>query len=68
MKHFSLMVPFVSYRENEVLLIRSQRMYSKHFLFYVVNGSDKLVVVQVKPFQPCEKKHSSLLGLFVSYK
>jgi hypothetical protein len=35
MKHYSLLVPFISYEEDEVLLIRSLELYSQHFIFFV---------------------------------
>ncbi len=35
-KHSSLLEPFVSYEENEVLWIRAQGQYSQHFFFFVI--------------------------------
>ncbi len=32
-KHPSLFSPFINYRENNVLWIRSQELYSQHFIF-----------------------------------
>jgi hypothetical protein len=33
-KHFSLVYPFLSYKENEVLWIRDKQPYSQHYIFY----------------------------------
>jgi hypothetical protein len=34
-KWSSLLGPFVSYKENEVLWIQHKQPYSQHFIFYV---------------------------------
>ncbi len=39
LKHFNLLVQFVSYKENEVLWIRTQGLYSQHTIFFVTYES-----------------------------
>jgi hypothetical protein len=69
-KHFSILCPFKSYKENIVLSIWLQESYSKHFIFFEAYELAKLdivfVLASLSSLVKC--KHSSLLGSFVSYE
>jgi hypothetical protein len=61
MQQFSL---FVSYKENEALVIQLLGPYSQHIIFFIVYECAELptAFVPSKPFQLSVMKHSSLLG------
>jgi hypothetical protein len=64
MQQFSLLSLFVSYKENEVLLIQLFGPYSQHIIFFIAYECAELstAFVPSKPFQLSVMKHSSLLG------
>jgi hypothetical protein len=64
MKHTSLVGLFVSYEENEVLLIQSVWPYSQNFFsLEFMYRQNKLGCLSWKVM-----KHTSLVGPFVSYE
>ncbi len=69
-RHSSILYQFVSWKENEVLGIRSLGSYEEHFIFYVTYKWAQYgrVFVPGKPIQPSERQPSSILCPFVSSK
>ncbi len=69
-KHSSLLGPFVSYEENEVLWIRTQRPYFQNFSFFVTEERSRWASEfhHTRAERLVSEKHSSLLSPFVSYK
>ncbi len=67
-KHSSLLGPFVSYEENEVVWI--QLIPSQHFIFFLNYELAQYVRVlhYTRPEKLDKDKHSCLLGPFVSYE
>jgi len=68
-KHSNLFGLFISYIENEVLWIQSQRPYSQNFNFFVTyeSAQQARVLHKTTPERLASNKHSNLFGLFISY-
>jgi hypothetical protein len=67
-KHCILLVPFITYEENEVLLIRPLVPYSQQFIFFVtyVWVQKARALDYTRPEWFASYKQSSLLSPFVS--
>ncbi len=68
--HSSLLGPFVSYKENEVLWIQPQVTVftTLYFLLNLEWAQKARVLVHSKPFQSSVMLYSNLLSLFLSCK
>jgi hypothetical protein len=69
-KHSSLLGPFVSYEENEVLWIWLQVSYSQHFIFLVTyHWTQQAIVLHYTRLKWLARdKRSCLLDPFVGYE
>ncbi len=69
-KHYSLLVPFVGYAENEVLRNWALVLYSQHFIFIVTYECAQMIrTLHNTRLDRLERdKHSNLFGPFESYK
>ncbi len=63
-KHSSLLYPFDSYEENEVLWMQFQGSYSQHFIFFIAYKWTQYT----RPERLASEKPSSLLDPFDSYE
>jgi len=69
-KHSNLLSPFVTYKDDELLLIQFHGLYSQYLIFFVTYkcAQEARAFVSGKLFQWSVMKHTSLLGPFISYK
>ncbi len=69
-KHSSLLGSFLSYKENEMLQICLQGLYSQNLIFSVCCEWAQYIWVlyQNKLERLARDKHTSLLGSFLSYE
>jgi hypothetical protein len=69
-KHSNLLDPFLSYEENEGLLIQTLEPYSQHFIFFLTYEyfQQARVLDYTRPEKLTSDKHSNLLRPFVSNK
>ncbi len=68
-KHLIFLGPFISYKENEVLLIRYLQSYSQHFIFFVTYECPQQArVFSQQAFLSQCYIRLQLIGPFVSYK